>query len=216
MKGFGFAIKTEAKPERPIPDKAILWAMQTGYGKLSNGDNNCFPEIQAITARNSSDQPNPLATFGDAVSQAEERIWIIDEQIFKPDKGSLEDRINQILQWLPNQLAANDIRILTKSYPTQDELAKQFADHANKINRSSSRRAGQCVIEVRFTLNQFFDYIHDRFAIIDDELWHFGATVGGFHSKVSAATRGWRASDHGAEEFFELAWNAKSKIGKQK
>lgn len=91
---------------------------------------------------------------------------------------------------------------------------KKFQEHAEIINTLRSKGGGKCVIEVRFTLTQNFDYIHDRFAIIDDELWHFGATVGGFHSQVSAATRGWRASDHGAVDFFELAWNAKPQMGK--
>ena len=34
-----------------------------------------------------------------------------------------------------------------------------------------------------------FPYVHDRFAIIDSELLHFGSTVGGLHPDVSAATR---------------------------
>lgn len=61
-------------------------------------------------------------------------------------------------------------------------------------------------IEIRFTLNTEFPYIHDRFAIIDNELWHFGATVGGLHNKVNAATRGWDADFHDAIRFFEIVW----------
>jgi phosphatidylserine/phosphatidylglycerophosphate/cardiolipin synthase-like enzyme len=213
MKSFAPEIKTVIKPKQPVPDKAILWAAQAG-------DRNSFPEMRAIVERHSADQPNPLATFGEAVSQAQERVWVIDQYFLEPDKGSRQNRIDHILRWMPETMLANDIRFLTKSHNTSDnkevdnDLARQFQEHATIINLYRSKGASQCVIDVRFTLTQNFDYIHDRFAIIDDELWHFGATVGGFHSQVSAATRGWRASDHGAVDFFELAWDAKPQMGK--
>lgn len=49
--------------------------------------------------------------------------------------------------------------------------------------------------------------VHDRFALIDDELWHFGATVGGAHRSINAYSRGWDAGETRAMEFFEEAWN---------
>lgn len=33
--------------------------------------------------------------------------------------------------------------------------------------------------------------IHDRYAILDDELFHFGSTVGGYEEHFTAYTRGW-------------------------
>ncbi|MDI1278012.1 hypothetical protein [Methylobacter sp.] len=224
MKSFGPKIKTTTKPKRSVPERAILWAVQNGYGNMSNGDSSCFPNETAIYVRNSAGQPNPLATFGEAVSQAQDRVWVIDKYFLDPeeDKGSRQNRIDHILRWMPETMLANDIKILTKSHNTgnnkdvDNDVAKQFQEHAEIINTYRLRGTAQCVIEARFNLVQHFDHVHNRFAIIDDELWHFGATVGGFHSQVSAATRGWRASDHGSEEFFELAWKAKPIMGKQK
>lgn len=214
MKSFGSEIKTVAKPERPFPGKTILWATQTGWGNLKNGDMDRFPNMAAITARNSADHPNPLATFGEAVAQAQDRVWIIDRHLLDPDRGSRQNRIDQIINWmLEESFAANDIKLLTKSHngsnnkEVDNDLAKQFQEYAEMITKSRSKGAAQCNIQVRFALTQQdFDYVHDRFAIIDDELWHFGATVGGFHSSVNAATRGWRASAHGAVDFFEFVW----------
>ncbi|MGC9206488.1 hypothetical protein [Acidithiobacillus sp.] len=211
------------KPQRPIHDKAILWATQDKCGNLPNGDSNCFPsEMGAIVARKHADQPHPLAAFCEAVSQAQERVWVIDKFFLEPEenKGNRQQRIEQILSWIPDGILANDFKFLTKSHNTNGNkevdknLARQFQDYAEYISKFRQRGANQFVIEVRFTLMQNFNYVHDRFAIIDDELWHFGATVGGFYSLVSAATRGWRASDHGAEQFFKLAWDAKSQMGK--
>ncbi len=214
MKSFGPQIRTVPKPERPVPEKAILWAVEFGYGNMPNGDRDRFPNMAAIVARKSAIQPNPLATFGEAVSQAQGRIWVIDPYFLDAGEGSRQDRISSILRWMPETMPANDIKFLTKSQNSNgnkeidNDLAKEFREHAALINMFRPKGASKCVIEVRFTLKTNFDYMHDRFAIIDDELWHFGATVGGFHSLVSAATRGWRVSDHGAEEFFNLAWNA--------
>lgn len=37
--------------------------------------------------------------------------------------------------------------------------------------------------------------IHDRFAVLDDEIWHFGGTVGGINPQLTAYSRGWKDSD---------------------
>lgn len=219
MTFFTSEINAIEKTKRLVPDKAILWAAEIGYGNLSNGDRSLFPDMTAIAARNSADQPNPLATFGEAVSQAQDKVWIIDTHFLDPDKGGRQIRIDQILSWmLEPTFAASDIKLLTASHHSKEvdnDLAKQFREYAEMIRNSRSKGATKCSIEVRFTLTQNFNYVHDRFAIIDDKLWHFGAMVGGFHSQVSAATRGWLASDHGAEKFFELAWDAPSQMGKR-
>ena len=47
----------------------------------------------------------------------------------------------------------------------------------------------------------------DRFAIVDDGLWHFGSTVGGGHPGLTAASGPWSASDTRAVEFFEECWS---------
>jgi len=221
MKKFGTNIKAVDKIDRPVPEKAILWAAQNEYGNMPNGDSNCFPNWHAILARKSARIACPLATFGEAMTQAQERIWVIDGYFLDLDDGNRQDRMAHIFAWLPETMLAYDIKFLTKSYNTGDnkevdrDLVTQFQEHTARINLHKSKGAIQCAIEVRFTLAQNFNYVHDRFAIIDDELWHFGATVGGFHSQVSAATRGWRASDHGAEEFFKLAWDARPLTGKK-
>ncbi len=201
MKPFAPDIVIAPKPERPFPDKEILWGSQ-------DGGQNRFPTIFAAYDRKHSDKPAPLKKFGKAVSEAQERVWIVDEYLLKSDSGNPAERIEQILIWLPLWLAASDIRLLTKRHKEigEDDLNK-FQKHAQEINDSAARRGKECRIEIRLHLKQDCDFIHDRFAIIDDELWHFGGTVGGFHSRVSAASRGWRAVDHGAIDFFEEIWD---------
>ncbi len=45
---------------------------------------------------------------------------------------------------------------------------------------------------------------HDRFAVIDFELWHFGSTVGGAYPKFGAATRGWDGTMF--RQVFDCIW----------
>lgn len=202
MKGFVSDIPIAPRAERPFPAKEILWGSQWG-GQA------CFPTSIAAYERKFSTDPVPLQKFGKAVTDAQERVWIVDEYLLKPDRGEPATRIEQILTWLPLGLAASDVRLLTKHHQevTEDDL-KKFQQRAQEISNHATRREKECSIEVRMHLTRDCDFVHDRFAIIDDELWHFGGTVGGFHSRVSAASRGWRAADHGAIHFFEEIWNA--------
>lgn len=52
----------------------------------------------------------------------------------------------------------------------------------------------------------FFD-IHDRFAITDDELWHFGSTVGGVSGGLTALSRGWMDQVKAFKKVFHTAFH---------
>lgn len=179
--------------------------------------------MNAIISRKHADNINPLQTFWAAFSNAKERIWIIDPYLFSPekDKGSRQDRITFVIDRLHETLDAHDIKIITKSHNTitnkkvDDGILEQFKEHALILNGLRSKGQEKCNIDIKFNLTTNFDHIHDRFAIIDGELWHFGATVGGFHSQVSAASRGWDAIEHGAIDFFDLVWSSEGKVGKK-
>lgn len=204
MKGLALDIAIAPKAQRPFPAREILWGSQ-------GGGQNRFPTSTAAWERKHSCDPVPLQKFGDAVAGAQERVWIVDEYLLMLDKGKGRptDRVDKILTWLPLWLAASDIRLLTKPHQeVGEEDLKKFQQRARAISNHMARREKECRIEIRTHLTRACDFIHDRFAIVDDELWHFGGTAGGFHAAVSAASRGWRAADHGAFDFFEEIWNA--------
>ena len=52
-----------------------------------------------------------------------------------------------------------------------------------------------------------FPFLHDRFAMLDGELWHFGGTVGGLQNGLTAYSRGWSASAQQFEKLFSEIWN---------
>jgi hypothetical protein len=195
---------------RPYPKQQILWPTIRGYGDDGGSDSGVFPRLTAIKARRAARPPEALNAFVEAAWLAQDRIFVLDDFLFKPQEGSKQSRCEQILSWLPDGLVANDIRFLTNAHEDrteQDVMRTQFSDRIAQINRRSPRRAGAAKIEIRFSLGSAFPYVHDRFAIIDSELWHFGATVGGLHNLVNAATRGWDAETHDAVRFFNDAWS---------
>lgn len=199
----GVTVATPAPP--PLPEKTIFWCDQDGGAQRFPSDR------QAIFDRMHASEQTPLQAFVKAVSQAQERIWVVDEYLFAPAEGKKPMvKLGQILDWFKPGLAASDIRMLTKTHEEIDtEMLTLFEVLGDEISLEP-RRPTRCVIEVRTHLTKSHNYLHDRFAIIDDELWHFGGSVGGFHHTVSAASRGWSALEHGAIEFFKMIWDPRT------
>jgi hypothetical protein len=191
------------KPPRIALPKDILWGCQSGGSPH-------FPrDLATIHQRRYAPDPEPMHAFRDAVMNAAERVWVVDEYFLVPNNGAEPDaRVDSVLAWFPDSLAASDIRILTKEHKQiTDDMLNRFEQRAQAINARNPNRPAKCLIQICTQLTHKFNFIHDRFAVIDDELWHFGASVGGFHSSVTAASRGWDAVDLGAVAFFEMAWD---------
>ncbi|MGK0149700.1 hypothetical protein [Pseudomonas putida] len=173
-----------------------------------------FPEYDAIMARHGVDDVRVVREFEKAISTAQ-RVWIIDKHLFSEDgkKPVHSRRIKKVVNWfLTSQIQT--IRILTGHHDDQAEIEKEFEDLEAFVTDERAKVDTPLKVELSFALKDF-DYIHDRFAIIDDELWHFGATVGGFHRDVNAASRGWSAETHKAVQFFDTAWKMANANGKK-
>ena len=190
---------------RPLPEKEIFWSGARAQG--GDVDRRRFPLIRDIQSCPQPPKGQPLAEFVAEVRQARERVFILDDFLFyKADSANLEDRLDQILAWFPIGFSAPRVQLLTTSRGTierRQRIRDRIAEHEAMINQDAYV---QVTITSNFNLNRNFDHIHDRFAIIDDDLWHFGATVGGLHWRLNAATRGWPAEQHGAVQFFEDVW----------
>lgn len=164
-----------------------------------------FPEYDAIMARYGVDDVRIVREFEKAISTAQ-RVWIIDKHLFSEDgkNPSHDRRIKKVVDWFfTNHIQT--IRILTGHHDDQAEIEKAFKVLEDVVTEERSKVDAPLKVEISFALRDF-DYIHDRFAILDEELWHFGATVGGFHRDVNAASRGWSADAHKAVQFFDTAW----------
>ena len=96
------------------------------------------------------------------------------------------------------------LRVLSDiSRRRRKELRKELTDTCNS-DRLDGRR-----VEVQWssTLDKnSFPFLHDRFAILDGALWHFGSTVGGGHPGLTAVSGPWPAIETRAVAFFDECW----------
>lgn len=173
-----------------------------------------FPGIDAIMARYQVNDVCIVKEFEAAIRTAQ-RVWIIDKHLFSEDgKNPIHSRrIQKVVNWfLTNHIQT--IRILTGHHDDQAKIEKEFEELEEFVTNERAKVDTPLKVDLSFSLKDF-DYVHDRFAIIDDELWHFGATVGGFHRSINAASRGWSADTHKAVQFFDTAWKMANANGKK-
>nr|WP_263010480.1 hypothetical protein [Pseudomonas sp. VE 267-6A] len=170
-----------------------------------------FPSIAAIKARLGVEKVQISDEFSSAICAAQSRVWIIDKHILSDDgkKPDHKRRLDTVVKWFQSTDQVKSVRILTGTSPNEKEAAQKFLALSEEVSNRRLPLNPPLDAQIKFSINKF-PYIHDRFAIIDDELWHFGATVGGFHRSVSAASRGWDVNAHRAIDFFEMAWNGVS------
>lgn len=101
-----------------------------------------------------------------------------------------------------NKIAANkdmnnkDIRIYCK----QANVVKLQSLHGEKQKKNKD-----VFKKFKITINSFaYEFsMHDRFAIMDQEIWHCGAAVGGMSGKLSALSRGWEDKNNILRDFFD-------------
>lgn len=205
-------IQPSERVQRPLPDRQILRA------PCYQGDNSCvFPDINQIYSRRDALDIHDflIDMFFEAVSNALDRVLIIDSYFFKPHEGresdeneKLDDRIDILLMAMESRsFQASEVKILSGcgADRTQEDLQTMLQSRVQRINQQFPRPIGNQPISIAFKVLAH-RIVHDRFAIIDDELWHFGGTVGGFEKQFSVASRGWRASEYGADTLFHNIW----------
>ena len=133
--------------------------------------------------------------FWNAAVNAEE-LRVVDIQLDKHSMRWIRD------YFIERKVKLNKVEILCGSN-NRDEVRAAFDELVVSCQQSNSK--------VTMTIKQTLDknkppYIHDRFALIDGELWHCGATVGGLHNGFNAMSRGWSAEEHKFNEFFKEIW----------
>ncbi len=212
------AARTQVVPAQlPLPnqpgDKAISWPsteFSAIHGVWRRKDRSAFPSEEHIETRRREASSTPSRVgdaalcsvdFVKAAHDAQLRIWILDPKFSTDDEG--------ILEIIAEHTEATDIRILSEAHDEAER--RKINGVASFIQDSANGRAPPPLrtISVRWLPRMdkdVFPFLHDRFAIVDDELWHFGATVGGGHKSLNAFTRGWHARDTGAIEFYNHLW----------
>lgn len=189
---------------RTLLSPRLLWAQ--GWDAVSDetptSDLPAFPDIHERRLRKKPDRKLLSVEFQVAVRRAQ-RVLILDPHFdFKHGVQPLCDALCYSSAML--------VRINTRG---TDEDLKIHAE-LNVLREVLQDKAGASTlveVEIRHNavllpMNSGDLELHDRFAIVDDELWHFGATCGGAHPTLTAHSRGWDVAATAAEAYFADLW----------
>lgn len=203
--------------ERPLPSEVaavgppqLLWpSIKYTNAGVASSDATHFPTINAVHMRYSecsrlrgrleSGERFPrnamtLVAFEEAVMEAR-RLLVLD---------SYFDAVGvHALRFALDYSQVYEIRLLTGQ--TEDDTGPWHQDLVRRVNMDRLDRL-RVDVEWRKLRRRSFPFLHDRFAVVDDALWHFGATVGGGHEGLNAASGPWSAVDARAVEFFNECW----------
>ena len=188
-----------AVPSVPSPasEPSLLWpSIAFGSKGPISSDAKHFPEKEYIHERrwSSDHQPMTLVAFERAVSDAKLRLLVMDPHFDEIGVDSLQFALEKI--------QVSDVRLLT-GYVVESERIRMRMQQFINLHRNSQR----VEIHWRPKLNsKSFPFLHDRFAVVDGSLWHFGATVGGGHPSLNAASGPWSAEETRALDFFDECW----------
>lgn len=200
--------KTVVHDEPPAPqlsepsvDPQLLWpSIKYGERGIENQDVHSFPDVQDVHDRHAKvNNDMKLIAFEDAVIGAEVHILVLDPHFDTTGFNVLEAAIS-ISQ-------ARDVRLLTGRGRIEKEKRERLRKQLTKGLNENRVDLPQVEVLWEATLDKrSFPFLHDRFAIVDGGLWHFGSTVGGGHRGLTAVSGPWSVIKTRAKEFFDECW----------
>ena len=164
-----------------------------------------FPDAHLVEHRNTvggwqdHDEPRlylSLIAFTSAVENSVSCILVLDPHFDKVGVDALAPAMESS--------SAKDIWLLTGGSKRESEEWRQTLEEYRNWDRAGSHRT-QVRWSTRLDKNSF-PFLHDRFAVVDGGLWHFGSTAGGGHRGLTAASGPWPEDDTRGKLFFEECW----------
>jgi hypothetical protein len=178
------SVKEKEPDFQPVlSEPKLIWPnFYSCYGGFHEIERDSFqyPEIQNICRnRNIFDKYKQSSDDGYLGSS---EFWLAFRQctdIFILDRKFDEFCLKRILY---------EINRLSGQHDSKYKNVKIFMDESNRSRIAELASKTSQNIEV-----YHFAYfpIHDRFVLMDNEIWHCGATFGGMHASVNALSRGW-------------------------
>lgn len=149
----------------------------------------------SLSSHDHRNDPAFSPRFAEAIATAG-RVWVIDGYL------SDEPDVAEELFLIVTGADVEQTRVITSRQDRWDEV-RRCAERYNTESRRSAR------IELGFVSSRekgFGALPHDRFALVDEVLWHWGATVGGGYSGINACSYGWNGSFRGVSRWFDELW----------
>jgi len=145
--------------------------------------------------------------FLSAVKNATQVIQIIDSYFLLDDlKESSEKSIDRLLE-LMCETQVLKLEILTSTRALPKDVMDDFKGLTSEIRNERQQINSTFDFEVKLLTRKSSAIVpHDRFAIIDEELWHCGASIGGLHKQLNVMSCGWSAEKRRAKQYFRELW----------
>ena len=189
----------------PLGDPRLLWPSLKYGPPIQPHDLRHFPDVDQVEHRHVAGARHEngkcglyvrLDAFASAVEQSLKCVLVLDP--FFDDIG-----VEAIGLALASS-AAKDIRLLTGGRRGEREDWRRTLQDFRNLDRIGSNRAQ--VLWSTLLNKDSFPFLHDRFAVVDGALWHFGSTVGGGHHGLTAASGPWPEYETRGKRFFEECW----------
>lgn len=99
---------------------------------------------------------------------------------------------------------------LNAAYNSRDRFRKNIQiflekyKDVQKIHKESEKKNPDVLNYFTISIKalEMFNATHDRFAIMDQEIWHCGAAVGGMYGGLSALSHGWKDENDCLRKYF--------------
>ncbi len=165
-----------------------------------------FPGLHDLENYRASYEANDqLVPFLEEIKKAVNRLWIIDKNFLQ--KKPEQDGIDTICEAVKVS-NVKEIKIITMTGGHNSSTPEDAVKRLKKARRNFRTGQDRLPIGICTKLTkQTSSLIHDRFAIIDNLLWHFGSDVGGRDTALNAVSLGWDANTTNAGSFFLELWN---------
>jgi hypothetical protein len=164
-----------------------------------------FPNRDELQRLGSLPNPAYLSTFIEHAWRATTRIWVLDQHF-------IEHGYQGLLRALAGAVV-RDVRIVSERIQDKhSRLEKMRATSDAAWSRGRPRGAMRMAPTRVQWLDRLtrrppvFPFAHDRFVIVDDNLWHFGYASCGSGNCLSAASGPWPEINTNAVDFFERLW----------
>lgn len=185
----------DIQPEPPPAFHAepeLMWAsIPEDYNARENDTDTApaYPLIKKRSEHYASGQLG-LEAFWKQICQSR-RLWILDTHFCSKNIIFLRDKIEQAP-------ALTDFHLITAEKGVRSSFVNM-----EKILKEKHRLTPDTTFGITEIDRHKFPYLHDRFAVTDDELWHFGGTVGCLQAAMTAVSRGWDAKKRQFIDLFE-------------
>ncbi len=177
-----------------------------GYNRFQEDDSDSFPgeiavyQNQRFFQEASASNYIPGCPYGYSLGIRE--FWEAFSQssdVVLVDSHFSRENYHRLIHELDKLLSARDARSIHIAIFGRNTF-RQVREYDKEIQRVKPQIHQMFSIEIHKLSDK--TPIHDRFAIMDGEIWHCGAAVGGMHGALSAVSRGWPDKDGALKKFF--------------